>query len=167
MPSASHSRADPSRRQMALMMTKAKGEEPMAKSEKAVLNSFSSKILPVSLTGSRSCGETFPPAQWNQDFTWYMGEGVYPSCRWSVASRVFRPAPSATRIVVSTNSMHRQGGEERSYSGNHAFCRHSCVGGVRGCGAIVAADGLDGSTAKRRIQDAVSRRRWINPATRS
>ncbi len=35
-----------------------------------------SKILPVSLTRSRFCGESFSAAQWNQDFTGCLGEGA-------------------------------------------------------------------------------------------
>jgi hypothetical protein len=54
--------------------------------DKNARNPFRSRILPASLTGSRFYRETFSPAQWNQDFTKYLGEGVTRSGQLSVVS---------------------------------------------------------------------------------
>ena len=62
------------------------------------VKSLVSKILPITLTGSRFC-RPFPKQNYCfQDFTSYGGEGVPPSCRWSVAS--CQHLPKAIHIPV-------------------------------------------------------------------
>ena len=58
------------------LLTTSKLLEPFH-SEKIALKSFAPKILPVSLTRSRFCGEKFFLIEWNQDFRGIPGEGVY------------------------------------------------------------------------------------------
>jgi hypothetical protein len=45
--------------------------------KKIAVNSFARKILPVTPTHSRFCGEKFFLTQWNQDFRDTRGRGVY------------------------------------------------------------------------------------------
>ena len=64
--------------------------------------SFVSKILAVSLWGSRFCGDFVGPAQWNQDFTSYEGEGDI-ACRGLHSAALFFCSPHFPGVTLVHN----------------------------------------------------------------